>query len=116
MSKPRQPDVDPSTFFGVDMRVGQVVEVHDFPEARVPARKLTVDFGPEIGQLRTSAHVTNYSPEELLGRHVIGVVNIGTRQIGPFRSEFLVLGSITDDDTVLLLDPAPGATPGDYVA
>lgn len=116
MTEPRRPDIDAATFFGIDMRVGEVIAVDEFPEARRPAWKLTVDFGPEIGALRTSAQVTNYAREELLGRRVVGAINLGPRQIGPFRSEFLVLGSITADDTVLLLTPAPHAALGDHIA
>lgn len=99
-------------FMAVDVRVGKVVAVHEFPEARRPAWKLTVDFGPEIGEKRSSAQITNYTREELLGRLVLGVVNFPPRQIGPFMSEVLVLGTYRDS-TVLLVDPSPDALPGD---
>jgi tRNA-binding protein len=99
-------------FMAVDVRVGQVVAVEDFPEARRPAWKLTVNFGPEIGEKRSSAQITNYTREELLGRLVLGVVNFPPRQIGPFMSEVLVLGTYRDS-TVLLADPSPDAVPGD---
>jgi tRNA-binding protein len=102
-------------FMRVDMRVGRIVEVEDFPEARNPAWKLRVDFGPEIGVKRSSAQIKNYTREQLEGRLVIGVVNFPPRQIGPVRSEVLVLGTYTEDRTVLLLSPEPDATLGDRV-
>ena len=92
-------------FAKVDMRVGRIVEVEDFPEARKPAWKLTVDFGSEIGLKRSSAQITNYSREELEGRLVVGVVNFPPRQIGPVRSEVLVLGASDAEDHVILLGP-----------
>ena len=92
-------------FAKVDMRVGRIVEVEDFPEARKPARKLTVDFGSEIGLKRSSAQITNYSREELEGRLVVGVVNFPPRQIGPVRSEVLVLGASDSEGRVILLAP-----------
>jgi tRNA-binding protein len=103
-------------FLAVDMRVGRVVEVEDFPEARKPAWKLTVDFGPDIGLKRSSAQITNYTREELEGRLVVGVVNFPPRQIGPVRSEVLVLGAVADDHPVLLLTPDEGSQPGDRIA
>ena len=102
-------------FERVDMRVGRIIGVHDFPEARRPAYKLEVDFGEEIGQRRSSAQITNYAPPELMGRLVIGVVNFPPKQVGPFMSECLVLGTYTEDRIVLLLNPEPGAVPGDRV-
>ena len=98
----------------VDMRVGRIVEVEDFPEARQPAWKLRVDFGDEIGVLRSSAQIKNYAREELSGRLVLGVVNFPPRQVGPVRSEVLVLGTYSDRG-VLLLSPEPGAALGDRV-
>jgi tRNA-binding protein len=103
-------------FLAVDMRVGRIVAVEDFPEARKPAWKLTVDFGPEIGLKRSSAQVTNYTREQLDGRLVVGVVNFPPRQIGPMRSEVLVLGAVADDHPVLLLAPDEGSQPGDRIA
>ena len=103
-------------FQKVDMRVGRVVEVEEFPEARRPAWKLRVDFGPEIGEKRSSAQITNYSREELEGRLVVGVVNFPPRQIGPVRSEVLVLGAVSDEHPVLLLEPDAGSVPGDRIA
>ncbi len=93
-------------FNKVDIRVGRVVAVEDFPEARKPAWRLRVDFGPEIGLRRTSAQVTNYSREELEGRLVLGVVNFPPRQIGPVMSEVLVLGVPDGEGRVILLQPS----------
>jgi tRNA-binding protein len=101
-------------FAKVDMRVGRIVEVENFPEARKPAWKLRVDFGDEIGVLRSSAQIKNYAREELDGRLVVAVVNFPPRQIGPVRSEVLVLGTYRDE-AVRLLSPEPDAQPGDPV-
>ena len=87
------------------MRVGRVTRVADFPEARKPAWKLTIDFGPEIGVKRSSAQVTNYAREELEGRLVVAVVNFPPRQIGPFLSEVLCLGASDECDRIILLEP-----------
>ena len=106
--------IDFDHFDAVDMRVGRIVEVEDFPEARRPAWKLRVDFGPELGIRRSSAQIKNYPREELEGRLVIGVVNFPPRQIGPVRSEVLVLGTYSADG-VLLLAPEPNAALGDRV-
>jgi tRNA-binding protein len=103
-------------FEKVDMRVGRIVEVEDFPEARRPAWKLRIDFGPELGVKRSSAQITNYTREELEGRLVVGVVNFPPRQIGPVRSEVLVLGAVADEHPVLLLEPDTGSQPGDRIA
>jgi tRNA-binding protein len=99
-------------FAKVDVRVGRIVAVEEFPEARKPAWKLRIDFGPEIGEKRSSAQITNYSREQLEGRLVLAVVNFPPRQIGPVRSEVLTLGTYRDD-TVLLVDPDADARPGD---
>jgi tRNA-binding protein len=107
-----RPDVDADHFFAVDMRVGRVTAVDPFPEARKPAWKLRVDFGPEVGVLRTSAQVTNYAVEELLDRLVVGAVNLGTKRIAGFVSQFLVLGALAPDGTVHLLDVPPAAELG----
>lgn len=103
-------------FEAVDMRVGRVVEVGDFPEARRPAWKLRIDFGSQIGERRSSAQITNYGREELEGRLVVAVVNFPPKQIGPFMSECLVLGAVTDDGVVILLKPDDGAAVGDRIA
>jgi tRNA-binding protein len=108
--------ISPEEFARVDLRVGRIVGVEDFPEARRPAWKLRIDFGPQLGELRSSAQITNYAREELEGRLVVGVVNFPPRQIGPVRSEVLVLGAVADDHPVLLLAPDTGARPGDRVA
>jgi tRNA-binding protein len=92
-------------FLAVDMRVGRVLEVHEFPEARKPAWKLTIDFGPEIGIKRSSAQITNYGREALEGRLVVAVVNFPPRQIGPFRSEVLCLGASDEEGRIILLAP-----------
>jgi len=92
-------------FLEVDMRVGRVVAAEEFPEARNPAYKLTIDFGPEIGTKRSSAQITNYAREELEGRLVVAVVNFPPRQIGPFMSEVLTLGASDAEGRVILLAP-----------
>jgi tRNA-binding protein len=92
-------------FEKVDMRVGRVVSVEDFPEARSPAWKLAIDFGSEVGVKRSSARIKNYAPEELEGRLVVAVVNFPPRQIGPVRSEVLTLGATSDAGDVILLAP-----------
>ena len=97
--------IDFDQFLAVDMRVGRVVAVDDFPEARKPAWKLTIDFGPEIGVKRSSAQITNYSREELEGRLVVAVVNFPPRQIGPFMSEVLTVGAADTEGRVILLRP-----------
>lgn len=112
---PRKPDVGPDVLSALDLRVGRVLEVEHFPETRRPAWKLTVDFGPAVGVLRTSAQVTNYGADELRGRLVVGAVNLGPRRIAGFRSEFLVLGGLEPDGTVHLLD-VEGVEPGAPVA
>jgi tRNA-binding protein len=101
-------------FMRVDMRVGRILEVEDFPEARQPAWKLRVDFGEQLGVRRSSAQITNYPREDLVGRLVVGVVNFPPKQIGPMRSECLVLGTYSDGQ-VLLLTPEPEAALGDRV-
>ncbi|MFZ1994365.1 MAG: tRNA-binding protein [Solirubrobacteraceae bacterium] len=102
-------------FLAVDMRVGRVVAVEDFPEARKPAWKLTIDFGPEIGLKRSSAQVTHYARDELQDTLVVGVVNFAPRQIGPFLSEVLVLGALDEERGVVLLRPDRGAEPGSRI-
>jgi len=92
-------------FLAVDMRVGRVLSVEEFPQARRPAWKLTIDFGEEIGVRRSSAQITNYAREELEGRMVVAVVNFPPRQIGPFMSEVLCLGASDDEGRIILLSP-----------
>lgn len=102
---PTKPVAGIEPFAALDLRVGTVVEVVAFPEAREPAWKLAVDFGPVLGVLWTSAKVTNYPSEELVGRQVVGAVNLGSRRIAGFVSQFLVLGGLEGDGTVRLLRP-----------
>ena len=118
MGQPAKPVVDASVFFSLDLRVGRVVDVEDFPEARKPAWKITVDFGPDVGTLRSSAQITNYTREELVGRLVIGAVNLGPKRIAGFTSQFLVLGGLEPDGTVRLLEVPDdgGLQPGAPVA
>ncbi|SRR5260221_3063058 len=93
-------------FEKVDIRVGKIVETHDFPEARNPAYKLTIDFGSEIGIKKSSAQVVkNYTKEELVGKLVMGVVNFPVKQIGPFISEALTLGVPDENGDVVLISP-----------
>jgi tRNA-binding protein len=107
--------IDFDHFREVDMRVGRIESVEEFPEARVPAWKLTIDFGEEIGRKRSSAQITNYSREQLDGTLVVGVVNFPPRQIGPFRSEVLVLGALDDELGVVLLRPDQDAAVGSRI-
>jgi tRNA-binding protein len=107
--------IDYGHFDAVDMRVGRIVEVDEFPEARTPAWKLLIDFGPELGRKRSSAQITNYSRAELEDTLVVAVVNFPPRQIGPVRSEVLVLGALDDANGVVLLRPDRDAAPGDRI-
>ncbi len=110
------PEVDAGQFFGVDIRVGTVVRCEEFPEARSPAYRMLIDFGP-LGTRRSSGRLTDhYTPEELTGSTVVAVVNLPPRQIGPVRSEVLVLGVYQDhSDRVVLLRPDRPCAPGDRV-
>ena len=92
-------------FLEIDMRVGRVLAVDEFPEARKPAWKLRVDFGPEIGEKRSSAQISHYTREDLEGRLVVAVVNFPPRQIGPFMSEVLCLGASDEEGRIILLEP-----------
>jgi len=100
------PEIDYADFERVDVRVGTVVEAQPFPEARKPAIKLVIDFGPEIGRRKSSAQiVANHNPDELIGRQVMAVVNFPPRQIGHFMSEVLTLGVPDADGQVMLIGP-----------
>jgi tRNA-binding protein len=103
-------------FQAVDMRVGRVVSVEEFPQARVPAWKLAIDFGPEVGIKRSSAQITHYSPEQLEGTLVVGVVNLTPRRVAGFSSEVLVLGALDEVEGVVLLRPDKDAAVGSRIA
>jgi tRNA-binding protein len=104
-------------FDKLDMRVGRVTRVDEFPEARQPAWKLEIDFGPEVGLKRSSAQITHYSREQLEGRLVVAVVNFPPRRIAGFASEVLVLGALDPDKRVVLLAPdAPDVQLGSRIA
>ncbi len=115
-SMQKQPDVGIEGFEALDLRVGRVVAVDPFPEARKPAWKLRVDFGPEVGELRTSAQVTNYPPDALVGRTVVGAINLGSRRIAGFESQFLLLGANDPQQLVQLLGVDGDVPPGTPVS
>ena len=107
----------PDDFFAIDLRIGTVLAAEPFPEARKPAIKLRIDFGPELGERQTSAQLTRrYAPDELVGRQVVAVVNIGTRRIAGFTSEVLVLGGVPEEGDVVLLAPDVAVPNGTRVA
>jgi tRNA-binding protein len=104
-------------FESVELRVGTIVAADDFPEAKKPAWKLTVDFGPEIGMRRSSARITDlYAKEDLVGRQVIAVVNFPPKQVGPFVSECLVTGFYRPDGAVVLAVPDQAVANGSKLA
>lgn len=104
-------------FEAVELRAGTVLKVEEFPEARKPAWKITVDFGGEIGVKKTSAQICDlYGPEDLIGRQIVGVVNFPPRQIGPVRSEFLLTGFYRDDGSVVMAVPERAVPDGAKLA
>jgi tRNA-binding protein len=109
-------EIDFEHFQAVDIRVGRITAVEGFPEARKPAWKLTIDFGPKIGEKRSSAQITNYTRDQLEGSLVVAVVNFPPRRIGPFSSEVLVLGALDEEKGVILLRPDEDVALGDRVA
>jgi tRNA-binding protein len=113
---PRKKDIGRLDFFALDLRTGIVTSVEPFPEARKPAWKIEVDFGPVVGPLRSSAQITNYTRDELLGRTVVGAINLGEKRIAGFSSQFLILGALDADGTVRLLELPDGVAPGAPVA
>jgi tRNA-binding protein len=99
-------DLSWNEFERTDMRIGTIIEVNDFPEARKPAYQLTIDFGAEIGIRKSSAQITKrYQKEDLINRQIVAVVNFPRKQIGKFMSECLVLGAVGEEGDVILLAP-----------
>ena len=109
-------DSNVENFANLDIRVGQILSAEFFEEAKKPAYILKIDFGNDIGIKKTSAQVTNYDLDDLIGVRCIGVINLGDKQIGPIISQCLILGSINDNGDVLLLQPSPQADLGDKVS
>ncbi len=110
-----KPAVAATDFHALDLRVGRVVGAEPFPAARKPALRIRVDFGPRIGVLETSAQITRYDPAELVGRTVVGAVNLGVRRIAGLESAFLILGGLHPDGQVSLLAPDEDLAPGSAV-
>ena len=99
-------EIEWNDFEQVELRIGTIIEVEDFPEARKPAFKIKVDFGSEIGIKKSSAQITDlYTKEDLLGKQIVGVVNFPVKQIGPFQSEFLCTGFYNKENNVVLAVP-----------
>lgn len=114
---PAKPPLPAGAFFDLDLRIGTVTAVEPFPEMRKPSWKLQVDFGPHVGSLWTSAQITNYQQQDLLGRRVVGAVNLGPKRLpGGFESQFLVLGALEPSGRVLLLEVPEGAPDGAMVS
>ena len=109
-------DSNVENFANLDIRVGQILSAEVFEEAKKPAYILKIDFGNDIGVKKTSAQITYYQLDELIGVRCIGVINLGDKQIGPIISQCLILGSINENGDVLLLQPSPEADLGDKVS
>tara|TARA_S200000501_G_scaffold145044_1_gene136965 strand:- start:213 stop:548 length:336 start_codon:yes stop_codon:yes gene_type:complete len=103
-------------FSKLDIRVGKIIRAEEFKEATKPAYILSIDFGDDVGIKKTSAQITNYTLKELLNKSCIGVINLGDKQIGPIMSQCLVLGSISSNGNVLLLEPDTNAKLGDKIS
>lgn len=113
LAAPAAPEITFDQFLAVDIRVGTIIAAEPFPEARKPAFKLTIDFGPVLGTKRSSAQITeNYDPEALIGRQVAAVVNFPPRQIGPMMSEVLTLGFPDENGKVVLVQPSKAVPDG----
>jgi tRNA-binding protein len=113
---PVKEDVGAEGFHALDLRVGHIVAAEPFPAARKPSLRVRVDFGPVLGELETSAQITHYDPQELLGRLVVGAVNLGVRRIAGLDSRFLLLGGLHADGTVALLSLDEALPPGSVVS
>ena len=103
-------------FASLDIRVGEILEVDDFSEALNPSYVIRINFGDSIGIKKTSAQVTNYTKESLIGKKCIAIINLGDKQIGPIMSQCLLLGSVSKNNTVQLLSPEEYASIGDRIA
>ena len=103
-------------FASLDIRVGEILEVEDFPQALNPSYIIRINFGDAIGIKKTSAQLTNYTKESLIGRKCIAIINLGDKQIGPIISQCLILGSVTTNNTVQLLSPEENVSIGDRIA
>ena len=109
--------VSVNDYFSLDMRSGKIIDVSEYPEMRKPSYKIRVDFGPVIGELSSSAQITNYSRSELIGRLVVGAVNLGDKTLpGGFVSQFLILGALDPDGSVNLLELPDGVLLGSTIA
>lgn len=110
-----KPEVGAAAFGALDLRVGRVVAAAPFPAARKPSLRVRVDFGPVLGELETSAQIVRYDPDALVGRLVVGAVNLGTRRVAGLDSAFLLLGGLHADGAVALLAPDEDLPPGSVV-
>jgi tRNA-binding protein len=109
--------VSVNDYFSLDIRVGKIIDVHEYPEMRKPSYKIRVDFGAVIGELSSSAQITNYSRSELINRLIVGAINLGNKTLpGGFVSQFLILGALDPDGSVNLLELPDGVLLGSTVA